>query len=505
MRQEIRILSLLILFAVIIRSLVLWISRPEFVGWFNHTYYYYVETKGLLQNGYLPFADMPLLFYLYAATSKLLTWFGMEQNDAVIISTRFWMSLIPSLLPIPVYLTLKSIFKKSQLPNWIWILLFATAFYPLSILHMPEFLQKNLLGILLLAFFIWQSKSLFIRFNAKTLILLCLLFVLIILTHFGTTAVTLLYLASFTVVFFIHRSNKTKLKLFLGLLLGLGITLVAFYLLDIERFNRIGYYIDRVFDSSSLGLLFSASDPDKFTTIFMLILPLILVMLLYKWYKTARRSLSNEDNLFWLVLIIFSYSLILPIYEPLLMARFVNYIGLPFIFILTYLLAYYIKKAWLKRFVLGLIIIGILTVGFGDIISSFWHNRNKNLIYEDIVKMDNTVNFSADDLIITRNGVEHISNWFLNTKSSLITSFNEGDLNKYDRVFILNPTEGSMRLPSIQNESAQWYNYMLSNIQVPSNAKEIYISEHIELYRIESPPKEWSYDEQGNWRNYQNE
>ena len=505
MKQETKILSLLIIIAFVVRILVLWISRPEFVGWFNHTYYYYVKTKGLFQDGQLPFADMPLLFYLYAMTSKFLTWFGIELNNAIVISVRVWMSLIPSLLPVPIYLTLNDIIEKKPMPKWLWVLLFASAFYPLSILHMPEFLQKNMLGILLFAFFIWQSKLLFNKFNIKHLAILCFLFVSITLTHFGTSAITLLYLASITIVVFLHRSNKTKLKLILGLVLGLSITLVTFYFLDIQRFNRIGYYIDRIFDSSSLGLLFSAGDPDKFTTIFMLIIPLILVAFLYKWYKSARDRLSEENRLFWLVCIVFSYSLILPIYEPLLMARFVNYLGLPVIFILAFMIVHYIRKIWLKRLVLGLVITGVLIVGFGDIISSFWHNRNKEIIYEDIMEMDKSLNFTANDLIITRNGVEHISNWFLNTKSSLITSFNVGDFSKYDRVFILNPTEGSMRLPSSMNESAQWYNYMLSNIQVPSNAKEMYISEHIELYRIETQPKEWSFDEQGNWRKYQNE
>jgi len=59
---------LLILFIIVLaafgcRVALIWIGRPEFVGWFNHTYYYYVQTKGLLIKGQLPFPDMPLLFY----------------------------------------------------------------------------------------------------------------------------------------------------------------------------------------------------------------------------------------------------------------------------------------------------------------------------------------------------------------------------------------------------------------------------------------------------------
>jgi len=502
MNQENRILSILIFVAVVTRVLVLWIGRPEFVGWFNHTYYYYVETKGILQNGQLPFADMPLLFYLYAATSKLLIWFGLELKSAIVVSSRFWMSLIPALLTIPIFLTIKDIFKDKPMPKWVWVFLFASAFYPLSLLHMPEFLQKYTLGILLLSFFIWQSKLALRKLNTKRLLILFVLFVLIVFTHFGTAAVTVLYLISVLLGIFIAKSKKINLKLFIGLFSGLGVALVLVYFLDIQRFKRIGYYIDRVFDSSSLGFLFSPNDPDKFSTILVIILPLVIVGLLLKWYTSVRVQLSDENRLFWLINIVFSYLLVLPIYEPLLMARFASYLGLPIIFILVFLLKHKVKKTWLKHLILGAVALGTLTIAFGDIVSSFWHNRNKEVIYEDLMRMNEGVNFTESDLVITRNGAEHISNWFLNTKSCLITSFNATDLNNYNRVFILNPTEGSMRLSPNTHEAAQWYNYMLSNIQIPSNANEIYISEHIELYSIESKPEEWIFGNDGYWKGY---
>lgn len=505
MKQETKILSILIFAAFVIRVFVLWIGRPEFVGWFNHTYYYYVETKGILQDGELPFPDMPLLFYLYAATSKLLTWMGININTTIVASTRLWMSLIPSLLPIPIFLTIKNIFKEEPLPKWIWVFLFASAFYPLSILHLPEFLQKNTLGLLLFSFFIWQSKTALNKFSLKRLVILSVIFLLIVLTHFGTVAVTLLYAASITVASFIHKSKKINFKLILGLFSGLSIALIAFYFMDIQRFNRIGYYINRIYDSSSLGLLFSPNDPDKFTTLFMLIVPLAAVIFLYKWYKSAKSKLTNENNLFWLSNIIFCYLLILPVYEPLLMARFANFLGLPVVFILIFMISYYMNRTWVKRMILGLVVAGTITIGFGDIVSAFWHNRNKEIIYRDLMQMNDSINFTENDLIITRNGVEHISNWFLNTKSSLITSFNVKDLSRYNRVFILNPTEGSMRLRMSSNEAVQRYNYMLSNIQVPSNADSIYISGHIELYKIKSQPEEWIFDDTGKWKNYKEE
>jgi len=94
-QTQINKLSILILIAFIVRVIVIWVGRPEFVGWFNHTYYYYVQTRGLLENGSLPFPEMPLLFYIYSFTANLLNWFGVEINAAIVSATRFWMCLIP--------------------------------------------------------------------------------------------------------------------------------------------------------------------------------------------------------------------------------------------------------------------------------------------------------------------------------------------------------------------------------------------------------------------------
>jgi len=110
--------------------------------------------------------------------------------------------------------------------------------------------------------------------------------------------------------------------------------------------------------------------------------------------------------------------------------------------------------------------------------------------------------FTERDLILTRNGVVHIVNWFLGSKSSLITSFNSSDINKYERVFIMNPLEGAMKLQSITNIDNQKYNYMLSNIEEPSEAEAVYNSNHVKLLQITEFPKEWRFDKQGNWVGY---
>ena len=503
MEQNSKLLLILIFIAFLVRVFVIWIGRPEFVGWFNHTYYYYVQTKGLLENGALPFPDMPLLFYIYASTAKVLTWFGVENHVAIVSATRVWMCLIPSLLPIPVYAIITSIFKEQTLPNWMWVFVFASAFYPLSILYMPEFLQKNALGLLLLAIFMQQSKSALDNLNVKRFFIIFLVFILMVLSHFGSTATALLYTASLMLSLLIHTRKRLSLNLYFGLFIGLGIALFTFYLLDIKRFERVGFYINRIFDSSSLGMVFSANDPDKFASLFILIFPLGVIAIFYYWYRNTKTNPDEENSIFWISNILFCYLLVFPIYELLLMARFANYICLPIIFVLLFMIQYTISKPWVKKSVIGLVLFGTILIAVGDI-SNLTRNRESNdETYLDLMKMKSAVGFNNNDLIITRNGAEHISNWFLGSKSCSITSFNNNDLQKYERVFILNPTEESMSLPGNSNEATKRYNYMLSDIVIPSDANQTYKSEYINLYQIPDLPKEWKFDDKGNWYGYE--
>lgn len=495
-------LLLLVSSAFLARVFLIWIARPEFVGWFNHTYYYYVETLGLISNGKLPFPDMPLLFHIYANTARLISWFGVETKVAIVHSTRFWMCLIPSLMPLPVYLVFKSMYKEEGFPKWIWALLFVSAFYPLTLVHLPEFLQKNTLGLLLLAIFIRQSKTALEGLNLRVMLSLGFTFILILLSHYGSAAVALLYISAFLTSLWLHKRKKGALWLILGLMVGFAVSVWVFYVIDYQRFERISSYLSRIMSNSSLGLLFSADDPDKFSTVFMLIVPLGFVALLYHGYIRSKTLISAENSVFWLSNILFSYFLLLPIYEPLLLARFVNFLVLPLIFIVAYTLQHTIRSVLWKRVLVAFAILGPITMATGEITSLMLHNRNKEGSHADLLMMKEKVGFGEKDLIITRNGAEHVANWFLNTKSTLITSFNTNDLEKYERVFIMNPVEGSMRLQSSSNQDVQKYNYMLSNIAVPEEAKPVYESAYIHLFLLESVPESWSYDDRGNWTGY---
>ena len=118
------------------------------------------------------------------------------------------------------------------------------------------------------------------------------------------------------------------------------------------------------------------------------------------------------------------------------------------------------------------------------------------------MEMKQSVEFQKNDLILTRHGAEHISNWFLGTKACLITSFSNNDLKKYDRLFILNPTKKNTSLASDTDVASKKYYYMTINIPEPEEASLIFESNHIRLLQLKKIPKEWKFDSNGNWIAY---
>ena len=502
-KNEKYLLALIVFSAFVIRALFVWINRPEFVGWFNHTYYYYVQTAGLIETHALPFNDMPFLFYVYAFTSKVLMTFGMDTHTAIVHSSRFWMCLIPSLLPLPVFSILKKVSPNQELPKWAWFFVVLIALYPLSILYVPEFLQKNALGLLLLAILINLSINIVRNLNLKNVAIFIGVFILVLITHYGSTGAAVLYCTGLAIALLIRKNNRAGIMISIGVLIGLAVALGVFYLFDFQRFERVVFYSNRILDTSTIGMIITSPDVfDKFFGVLMIVVPIGIFWLFYRWFTKNSSTLPSFIKVFWLSNLVFCYVLVLPIYDQLLLGRFSLYLTLPFSIVLFLTLQYTSPRVLIRKIVLGFSSFAILLMVFGEFMSLKFQNRNKEEVFSDINQLKTIVNPSKNDLIIARNGVEHISNWFLGTKACIITSFNKKDFNRYERVFILNPTERGMILQGRANEGIDRYNIMLANVPEPANGIVVFSTQHLELIEITEPPNEWVFDDKGNWLKY---
>lgn len=510
-RKETITLLLIIAAGIITRMFAIWIDRPEFVGWFNHTYYYYVEVRGLLHSGSLPYNDMPLLFYLYAIVATVFQWIGMEENAAIVNGTRLVMSIVPALVPLAVYGIVKQLNEGAALRGTQWLLIFAGGFLPLSIGHMPELLQKNALGMTLLAFFLMVIFQLLRNKSAGNFSAAVLLATAIVLTHFGTFGVLFLYILALLAVYIIHQRTSSNV-INAGILLGTFavISLLLIYSFDSQRFERIFIFLTESVSRSFLADLFSSATAagEKLIAAAFLILPLLIFYFLYRQFARQQAQLPESERIFWLSLLIFAYLLILPVWDQQhhLMGRLALFLPLPLLLIFIFLEKYSLKKVWLRRGVPGLIVAGVLLMTFGELMSAKFHNRNGAEIFADIQTLQAQQNFQDDDLIITLNGAEHISNWFLNVKAGVIPTLTLQDFQRYKNIYVLNPIQGELNFNDIKNKTIQRqsdkYIFMRRNIPRPADIQPLYHSDHIEFFRLGKPPAEWRFDVVGNWIGY---
>ncbi len=511
-RRERTILSLIIGGAVAARAYALWISRPEFIGWFNHAYYYWVQTRGILEDGRLPFADLPLLFYLYAGSASLLQALGMEMQQAIVVSTRVIMSIVPALVAYPVYRIVRRIvgFRSLSLSHWLLVAL--SAFLPLTFAHMPELLQKNALGLLLLCALMAATYALLDNRSPRVLILVCLLFATISLTHLGTLLVTLLFgLALLVAVLLEGGWAKRTAQILTIVASSAAVGLTAVRSLDDEAFARLLSYARSSLPDSLIGTTISSgSAGSRLAGILGILVPLAALWLLWRSFAAHRESLQLADRVFWLSNVLFAYLLILPFFDLEVLPRFLLFLPLPALVVLGYELRYR-KPARFPRLVLGLASAGVLLLVFGEAMDLARRAPNKEEIHRELMDLRSRFKLSTDDLVLTTYGVNPICNWFLGTSSGLVTAFDKGDLETYDRVYVLNPSEERPAATPDNARDGDRLTFltpqdralaMRQRIPLPIASKPVFASDHLELYELQTVPEIWLFDAEGKWIGY---
>ena len=158
-----------------------------------------MQTQGVLEGGKLPFADLPLLFYLYAGMAQLTQLAGLDGHASIMHASRGLMSFVPALVALPVFGIVRRVFANQPLRSEAWLLVVVAAFLPLTFAHMPELLQKNAAGLLLLAVLLQATYAWLVAQRAFDLGIAMVALLLIALTHLGTLVVTGLFLLALTV------------------------------------------------------------------------------------------------------------------------------------------------------------------------------------------------------------------------------------------------------------------------------------------------------------------
>ena len=488
------------------RAAAIWLTRPEFVGWFNHVYYYWVQTRGVLEEGALPFADLPLLFYWYAGLATVLDAMGLDSGPAIVHATRFTMSLVPALIAVPVYLVVRRINAPAPLSPSHWALVAISAFLPLTIAHMPELLQKNALGMLLFAALMSATYALLQGFSPTRFATVTALFVLIALTHLGTLAVALLFVfaAGLAVLHERADSRQTGLAVVIAIA-AVALGLAAIYMFDAAAFERVFRYARTSLPNSLLGALFAhESASGKLQFLAGIVLPLAVIALLLRAWRRLGARLDSASLTFWLANLLLAYLLVLPVLDLDIVPRLVLFMPLPALAVLTFHLRHG-RPSKLRLAAVGLAAAGSFLMVFGETMNLLRLYPDKNEVHVELRDARQRLALSQKDFVLTQYGVNPICNWFLGTPSGLVTAFNRDDLSRYDRVFVLNlpGAREPEALPgqdgAIYASESERYMAVRQNIPVPGDWQPVGGYERLELYEVEALPSLWTFDEAGDW------
>lgn len=495
------ILAAIFLVAFLSRVIALWVTRPEFMGWFNHAPWYWVQTRGLMHSGELPFSDLPLLFYGYAAVAQGLEFFGLGREPAVVNASRFFMCLTPALIAWPCWSILQGINQEEPLRWPDWVLVTIAAFLPLTFVHMPELLQKNMLGLLLLAGLMHASYR---ALERPVWIAAALLwFTLIALTHLGTLAAACLWILALGIAVLTDRPGSRRALIALAVATAAG--LIGWLVLkqfDPDALSRVSTFLSSSLQNSMLGALLGHSPfmgtAAGLTTI---VVPLALAGLAIKSWLSARPALSRPDRNFWLANLLFSWLLVAPVTDLDILPRLVLFLPFPVLILLAFALRHG-RRPRLSRLLVGLAGLGSAILVIGESQQLLRGHAYNTESHRELQQLHVRYQLGETDLVIAPYAVAPAMNWFLGTRAGLVTAINKQDFERFERVFVLNT--GREQAPdwqgsvTVENAAAR-YRLMRQPVPLPENTRAKQGFEYFNFYRLESVPENWIFDETGRW------
>lgn len=154
--------------------------------------YYPLQTRAWLTQGRLMYDDLPLIFWLNAGLSKLLTAAGRPLDAATLMASRLLDSILEPFAAIAI-MTLGYVWSGGRLRALAGCLA-AGSLVVLSppVIRMLSDFEKNSLGLVFIACAIWACRNAMHDRKTRSWVLLVTIVSLAAVTHVGAFAVTML-------------------------------------------------------------------------------------------------------------------------------------------------------------------------------------------------------------------------------------------------------------------------------------------------------------------------
>ena len=389
---------------------------------------------------------MPLVFYLEATITEIISIFSsLDFKDAIISATKVTDSVVPPLLAIPVFLLGAKLTKGLgwEKTFYTYVLCAFSVLYFSFIVILASDYHKNAIGLIFVAFCLYNIYKYNLHKGKKQLILAFLFFCLCLLTHIGCFGALLLFVLVFTFFKIIRQRNiirKYWKSLFVAVL-ALSASIILLALLDNQRFERLTTFLSSpltFFENPVLWFLLDNQPIVHGLALMNLLVANVLSILGFVYILIRRKRFEPNEQVFALAIATSSLFLSSPLIGLDWSERFIN---ISFVFIvIQYLFIYKIMtKKFFRVASLSFFILAIVYSFRPAILGKRPHITDE--AYQELLTIKQDIPLGENSIVITRHGLEWWSGFVLDTKVGQEFSLSKSDFEKYDSVFASGSTK----------------------------------------------------------------
>lgn len=484
-RELILPLALIILAAVVGRLLIEFRTRmmPGLMA-----AYYPVQVRAVIENGKLGLPDLPFVFYLEAVFARLLHALRLcDLSSCIMTSSKIVDAFVYPLIAIPFFLLGRSLSLKR--PRWLSLVAPALAAVSISAFIMMADFQKNSIGLMWSAFYIYFLYQAVKEGRGSNYLLAGVFFILTSLTHLGGLGFAIAFSGCFLLFSLVfegeRRGQLLKMALGAGALILLGIVLL--HLFDPVRGGRLMGIIAlplRLFEGAMILEIFAGKVPVMpHLLVNALFANLVAVFGAFFFIRKRKEIVGLERGLFWA-----ATATALLMASPFLGPDWANRL-----YLMAYVPAIIIVIFLLKHTAIR-VRIGIAAALLAAMILPIfpmWKIRGQMCIteeaYDDLFKLKSVIKNPDRTLILARHGLELWAAWVLEVDITHGRDLTEEIFEKYDDFLYLRQESGHGDFGEFGPTTAAGTAF--PEVVIPEDAEIVYQDEFFTLAR----PKKGSF------------
>lgn len=384
--------------------------------------YYPMQTLYWSSHGRFMYDDLPLMFWMNIAMTKIVLWSGRPLKSAALLASRILDCILEPWTAAPI-MAAGYCWSKGQ-KRALFGAISASSLVVVSepVLRMLSNFQKNSLGLVWMACSVWACRSAMLRSTRLRWLLLAVPFLLSALTHVGGFGVTAMSVG-LAIVTWGWLQRQYKLPLIMG-----GFTAILFLLVYVFDEHRAVSILRAPVDVFTAGKLASISLPE-------LLIELLIIVFAILRLRKDRSVMDAADIATITALIAVSVFLAVPKAGEL-SGRLASMAVVPVAFLVTFVTARraVVNASLLPEFLLLITLLVFSPPPVGAIQRPFMNEEAA----AELRQFRNQLDAPESTLVVAPHGLEWWSGYFLDTP--VRTQKPDSPFTRYQRVLLLRNT-----------------------------------------------------------------